>query len=121
MDSKKSYSLLEQAMKTLPAEHSFSPARLFIKKALQEIVTIETKRAKKKETLTPHEKWNIDLQTGSMVNPWQVSLEQRKNPMATNPLKAIDEMIKQEYAKIENIKAKQHQGKPNENMGTILD
>ena len=103
MDSKKSYSLLEQAMKNLPNEHSFGQVRQFIKKALQEIYTVETKRAKKKETLTPHEKWNLDLQTGSMVNPWQVTLEQGK---MGNPLKAIDEMIKKEQIKIEEIKTK---------------
>jgi len=105
-------------MKNLPAEYSFSPARLFIKKALQEIATVETKRAKKKETLSPAEKWNLDLQTGSMVNPWQVALEQRK---IGNPLKVIDEMIKKEQIKIEEIKTRQQQGKRDENVGTILD
>jgi hypothetical protein len=99
MNSKKSYQLLEQAMKNLPNEHSFTPVRQFIRKALQEIATVEIKRTKKKESLSPSDKWNIDLQTGSLVNPWQTRMEH-----SVNPLKSIDEMIKLEQSKIEIIK-----------------
>ena len=104
MNSKKSYQLLEQALRALPQEQAFAAARTQMRKALTEMAEAEKKKSNKKaQGLTPAEKWKLDLETATLSAPYM----QRLQPTQINPLDAIDNLIKTEQQKIDEIKKQQ--------------
>jgi len=94
--------LLQEVLRNLPNERDYSPIRYSIKKTIMEIAQLEAKQTKKRP-LTPHEQWKINLETGTLTNSFATKIQQSKTPWIKDPLKLIDEMIKQEQKKIENI------------------
>lgn len=91
--TKQSKQLLERAIRELPYGHAMNSTRAHIQRALNEIAKIEKTKARKESQSkeTPRDKWQLDLATSSLVNPH----------MATNALRAIENMISQEQSKIQ--------------------
>ena len=100
--------LLTKAFRELPSSNSLNGVRSHIQRALNEIVKIEKTKAKKasQSQQTPRDKWELDLATGSMVNPLSPQ-------MATNAVNAIEHMISQEQSKIQQKKS------PNNNNNDV--
>ena len=90
--------LLERALKELPSDNSLSNVRFHLRRAINEIEKISDKRAavnEQQKKKTPHQQWQLDLETGTLANP-----------SAPNALGAIENLIAAEQAKIEAIKGK---------------
>ena len=85
---------LERALKELPQEAG--SARFHIKQAINEIVKIETKTAKKQQGPTPLQNWKLNLETGTMVHPTE--------QVTQRALGNLEAMIAREQAKIDNIR-----------------
>ena len=104
MKSKRSYQLLEQALRALPQEQAFATARSQMRKALTEMAEAEKKKTEKK-SITPAEKWKLDLETATLSSPFTQQMQTQK--MQVNPLDTIDNLIKDEQRKIDEIKKQQ--------------
>jgi 3-methyladenine DNA glycosylase AlkC len=104
MKSKRSYQLLEQALRALPQEQAFATARTQMRKALTEMAEAEKKKTEKK-SITPAEKWKLDLETATLSSPFTQQMQTQK--MQVNPLDTIDNLIKDEQRKIDEIKKQQ--------------
>lgn len=95
--------LLEAALQNLPVNRHTSDIRTHIFRAINEIKRVEKReyqKAQENATLTPSDKWKLDLQTGQLARPVvtpQVQL---------NLINKIDEMIAAEKKKIEEINEK---------------
>ena len=82
--------LLERALKELSYETSAN-ARFHILRAINEI-SKTIKKSSKSEQQTPLQKWQLDLSTGTVVNP---------NPaQGKNALNYIENLIAQQQAKL---------------------
>jgi hypothetical protein len=79
--------LLERALKELPYDSSASTAKFHIHRAINEIAKT-IKKSSKTEQQTPLQKWQLDLNTGTMVNPVH----------AKNALGYIENLIAQQQA-----------------------
>lgn len=65
-----SIELLERALRTLPSSNALQSARSHVRRAINEIVTVEGKRSKRKAAeITPAEKWQLDVASGTVMNP----------------------------------------------------
>jgi len=97
MNTKKSLGLIEQALQALPANFALRDVRFHVIKALNELRKVENKKNKQKtaQETTPLEKWRFDLETSSMMAPWQTK-EEKKNTILN-----IDKMIEIEQKKLE--------------------
>ncbi len=105
----KSKQLLGQALNALPEGSTLSAVRTHISRAMNEMAIIEKRRNKKSEdTMTPREKWEFDISTGTMVNPLTAKQQ-------VDVLSQIDQMISSEQGKINEL---QNKGQDNE---TLLD
>ena len=100
----KSKQLLGQALNALPEGSALSAIRTHISRAINEMEIIEKKRVKRSEdALTPREKWELDIATGTMVNPLTVQQQQ-------DVIGRIDQMISSEQEKIEDSQEKKTPG-----------
>lgn len=91
--------LLETALQSLPVNRHTSDVRTHIHRAINEIERVEKKefrKAQQQAKLTPSEKWQLDLETGQLVNPLSPQMQ-------LNLLGQIDEMISAEKKKLDDI------------------
>jgi len=101
--TEKTKKLIEEAIRQLPEDFSLRDARYHMTRALNEIQQVEKKRAKRsqqEEKLTPRQKWEMDLQTGSLVRP-ELTPQQKHDVLAQ-----IDSMIDEQEKKIQNARNK---------------
>jgi len=89
-------SLLEQSLSAMPQDWALRDARLLIAKALQEIKTVEHKRDRRSKggSITPEQKYKLDMETGSIMAP-PLTNQQQQNVLAN-----IEQMIQSEQEKI---------------------
>ncbi len=110
---KDSRELLEKALRQLPTDsHSVTNLRVAIRRAINEAYAIEHKQNKKSSShaMTPHEQWQLDLQTSTLISP-----KQQKQAVSL-----IDKMIKEQQKIIEDLNKKKVVD-DDKDMGTLLD
>jgi len=104
----KSKQLLGQALNALPEGSALSAVRTHISRAMNEMSIVEKNRTKiSGDALTPRQKWELDISTGTLVNPLTAGQQQ-------DVLSQIDQMISSEQEKIDEL----HEKNPGK---TLLD
>ena len=88
----KSKHLLEQALSTMPQDNALANARFHIRKAIQEIASVEKKRAKRSQQTRSD--WGLDLETGMLMSP----------EVAKLTLGAINDLIGEQQKKLQELK-----------------
>ena len=106
----KSKQLLGQALNALPEGSSLSAVRTHISRAINEMAIVVKNRVKTSEdALTPRQKWELDISTGTLVNPLTANQQ-------FDVLNQIDQMISGEQDKINEL-----QNKKSPDNKTLLD
>ena len=93
---------LEEAIKNLPENRNSPAISVHIQRALNEIAKIEKdskRKLAKQSEITPRQKWELDLESGMLKNPFD--LQKQKDI-----LNQIDQMLEVEKAKLEEMQSK---------------
>jgi hypothetical protein len=102
-NTEKTKKLIQEAIRQLPEEFALRDVRYHMTRALNEIQQVEkkrSKRAQREEKLTPRQKWEMDLQTGSLTRP-ELTPQQKHDVLAQ-----IDSMIDEQEKKIQKVQNK---------------